>query len=276
MADALRAKGWRAAVYADDNAVVDRAVAQRAGLGWYGKNANLLLPKAGSWFVLGCVATDAPIESDATPVRDGCGACTRCFAGCPTDAIPEAGVIDASRCLAWLLQKPGVFPRRFRRALGSRIYGCDDCQEVCPVNERFATARRDDEVAGGAFVSVLELLALDDEALRRRNGQWYLFERDPRWLRRNALIVLGNLLADDAGEGVASADRVAAEARLAAAVADPDPIVRAHAIWAARRAGFDHLVPDQDLDPVVAAELVEGDGVESVDVIPTRRQWERR
>ena len=99
----LRASGWVARVLVDDNALVDREAAVRAGLGWYGKNANVLLPGHGSWFVLGSVVTTAPLDADSAPVADGCGTCRRCIDGCPTAAIVAPGVVDARRCLAWLL-----------------------------------------------------------------------------------------------------------------------------------------------------------------------------
>src|SRR4051812_31200376 len=130
----LQASGWEARVLADDNALVDREAAYRAGLGWYGKNANLLLPGRGSWFVLGAVVTDAPLPANSEPVPDGCGPCRRCLPACPTGALIAPGVLDARRCLAWLLEAPGPFPREFRAALGDRIYGCDECQEGGPPN----------------------------------------------------------------------------------------------------------------------------------------------
>src|SRR5438105_6711215 len=145
MARRLEVDGWRARVLADDNALVDREAARRAGLGWYGKNANVLLPGAGSWFVLGSVVTDAPLPPADHEVPDGCGSCTRCLDGCPTGAIVAPGVVDARRCLAWLVQQPGSFPVELRAALGDRIYGCDDCQEVCPPNHR---AERDGRLLG--------------------------------------------------------------------------------------------------------------------------------
>jgi epoxyqueuosine reductase len=180
------------------------------------------------------------------PVADGCGPCRRCIDGCPTGAIVAPGVVDASRCLAWLLQKPGVFPREHRAALGNRIYGCDDCQEVCPptvrLGERFRTT------APGAVDAVVDVLALlegDDDAVLARNGEWYLAGRDPRWLRRNALIVLGNSgLVDDRVVEVLRSHLVLA-----------DPVLRATAVWATRRLGLDHLLPPGDPDPEVAAEL---------------------
>ena len=119
----LRADGWRTRTLADDNALVDRAAAHRAAIGWFGKNANILLPGEGSWFVLGSVLTDAPLPAAAMPVADGCGACTRCIDGCPTGAIVAPGVVDARRCLAWLLQAEGDFPEAHRVALGDRMRG---------------------------------------------------------------------------------------------------------------------------------------------------------
>jgi epoxyqueuosine reductase len=241
----LRAADHRAVAYADDNALVDREVAHLGGLGWFGKNANLLVPAAGSFFVLGSVVTTAPYEA-AQPVADGCGTCRRCLDGCPTGAIVAPGVVDGRRCLAWLLQRPGVFPIEHRAALGDRLYGCDECQEVCPPTVRLG-ARVTAPVAGGeAWVDVLDLLGASDGELLDRYGRWYVADRQPRWLRRNALIVLGNI-----GDG--RDERVVAALRTALAAADP--IVRAHAVWAARRLGRNDLLPAGDGDPLVEAEL---------------------
>jgi epoxyqueuosine reductase len=247
VADALVAAGWRARVLADDNALVDREAAYRAGLGWYGKNANVLLPGHGSWFVLGSVVTDAPLPS-AEPLDDGCGACVRCFDACPTGAIVAPGVVDARRCLAWLLEAPGVFPVEHRVALGDRIYGCDDCQEVCPPNR--TAARHDPPAAASAadepWVDLLGLLDATDDALLDHFGRWYIPRRQPRFLRRNALIALGNT-----GDG--RDDRVVAA--LGRALSDPDPIVRGHAVWATARLGRADLLPEEDGDTGVRAEL---------------------
>lgn len=188
--------GWRAMVLCDDNALVDRAAAHRAGLGWYGKSANLLLPGAGSWFVLGSVVTDAPLVGhDPPPVADACGACTRCIDACPTGAIVASGVVDARRCLAWTVQAPGAIPVEQRVALGGRLYGCDDCQEVCPPN-RSADRRVPPVTADpvdAAWVDLVDLLAADDAELLQRHGRWYVPHRDPAYLRRNALVALGNV-----------------------------------------------------------------------------------
>jgi epoxyqueuosine reductase len=250
----LEAAGWRCRVVADDNALVDREAAHRAGIGWYGKNANLLLPGRGSWFVLGSVVTDAPLATRGRPLADGCGGCTRCIDGCPTGAIVAPGVVDARRCLAWLLQADGPFPRDHRVALGARLYGCDDCQEVCPPNHR---ADRTDPVALRAgpgaqpVVDLLDLLAASDDDLMARFGRWYVPRREARYLRRNALVVLGNV-ADPGDPAVAAA--------LCRALADDDPLVRAHAVWAVRRLGRSDLLSKvadvaDDPDPLVRAEL---------------------
>jgi epoxyqueuosine reductase len=247
----LAAAGWRARVVADDNGLVDREAAYRAGLGWYGKNANVLLPGRGSWFVLGAVVTDAPLPPSAAPVPDGCGACTRCIDGCPTGAIVAPGVVDARRCLAWLVEAPGWFPAELRPALGDRIYGCDDCQEVCPPNR--AADRHQPPPAPSAadepFVALLEVLGSPDEELLDRFGRWYIPRRQGRYIRRNALVALGNT-ADGGDPRVVGA--------LAAALADPDPLIRGHAAWAAGRLGLAGLAAASlagEQDPDVLAEL---------------------
>jgi epoxyqueuosine reductase len=254
MAGRLRAAGWRAVVFADDNSMVDREAAYRAGIGWFGKSSNLLLPGRGSWFVLGSVVTDAPLVNDEAPVADGCGACRRCLDGCPTGAIVAPGVVDARRCLAWLVQQPGTFPVEFRTALGDRIYGCDDCQEVCPPNRHHAgstDAPEGPHDAGGAdvgWVDLLDLLASDDAALLARHGRWYLANRETRWLRRNALIALGNVGQSDDAEVVAAVERY---------LGHPDPMLRAHAVWAAGRLGRGDLLEllAHDPEPEVQTEV---------------------
>ncbi len=253
----LRAEGWRAVVVVDQNHLVDRAVAHRAGLGWYGHSSLLLLPGVGSWSVLGSVVTDAPLlTEDPEPVADGCGPCTRCLTGCPTGAIVGPGVVDARRCLAWLVQAPGPLRRDLREAMGDRIYGCDDCQEVCPPNRvrlrrRDAPTERDPRPptagADGAWVDLLDLLAADDATLLDRHGRWYIAGRDPRWLRRNALVALGNT-ADPGAPRVAAA--------LTRVLGGDDDLLAAHAAWAAGRLGrHDLLAAVVDAGPETRAEL---------------------
>ncbi|MGH9106006.1 MAG: tRNA epoxyqueuosine(34) reductase QueG [Acidimicrobiales bacterium] len=234
LAEHLVQAGWSARVVADDNALVDRAAAERAGLGWFGKNSNILLPGQGSWFILGSVVTDAPLPPDQ-PVGDGCGPCRRCIGSCPTGALVSPGVLDARRCLAWLLQAPGVFPFEYRDALGDRIYGCDDCQEVCPANRaaaRLAAPRAASAASPasteGTAVDLLDMLAAPDEVLLASYGRWYIARRDPRYLRRNALVVLGN---------VADGRAPAVQATLYRYLTGPDEMLQAHAVWAACKLG---------------------------------------
>ncbi|HLH29425.1 MAG TPA: 4Fe-4S double cluster binding domain-containing protein, partial [Acidimicrobiales bacterium] len=183
VAERLGEAGWRAAVVCDDNALVDRAAAHRAGLGWFGRNSLILLPGLGSRLLLGSVVTDAPLVAAPGPPAEhgsGCGTCHRCQAACPTGALDEDGVVDARRCLAWLLQAEGPFPADHRAALGDRIYGCDECQRSCPVN-RLADRRRPPARAEPGLrsrVDVVRMLAMDDEELLDEFGRWYVPRRD--------------------------------------------------------------------------------------------------
>ena len=275
----LRVAGHRAVVTADENSLVDRAAAHRAAIGWWGKSANILVPGSGSMVVLGAVVTDAELcASDPQPRADGCGSCQQCLDGCPTGAIVAPGTVDARRCLAWLLQDTGVFAPEYRVALADRIYGCDDCADVCPPNQTRVrlgprralgsnrleadpqphtgarvslavsalAARTPGQPHTGARVSLLEILNASDEELMSAYGRWYIPRREPRYLRRNALVALANV-ADRRDERV----REAVERSLA----DRDPLVRAHAVWCARRLGLGlEALKDRD-DPLVRAEL---------------------
>ena len=251
----LREAGGRAAVVCDQNGLVDRAAAHRAGIGWWGRNSNLLVPGVGSWFVLGSIVTDIELPIDAEPEPDGCRSCTRCVEACPTGAIVGDGIIDARRCLAWLVQDTGVFPRAHRVALGDRLYGCDDCQDVCPPGRRSVAdeesstpVRLGRHASNDAWVPVLELLAATDEELLERYGRWYIPRRQARYLRRNALIVLGNV-----GDARASEHRAAIDRHLG----HDDALLRAHAVWAAARLGLTDRVEAaaDDPDPMVRAEV---------------------
>jgi epoxyqueuosine reductase len=213
--------------YADDNSIVDRAVAHRAGLGWYGKNANLLLPGTGSWYVLGSIVTTATYEPATEPVADGCGTCRRCLDECPTGAIVAPGVIDARRCLSWVLQKPGTIAHEYRTAIADRIYGCDDCQDACPISVRLGPRQTVAlDTRADAWVDAIELLDADDGWIEQRYGHWYIADRDVRWVRRNALVVIGNV--GDPADG--RVRRVVDQYR-----SGIDPILAEHATWAADR-----------------------------------------
>ncbi len=261
--EVLQRNGFEAVAVCDDNRLVDRAAAARAGLGWLGHNTMLLSRELGSWTVLGSVVTTAELPPSDEDPSDGCGTCRRCQTACPTGALDTAGVLDANRCLAWLVQAPGIFPPEYRIALGDRLYGCDDCQNVCPFNDvavpptrgqRVELSLRSDGAARGGSVDVAELLRMTDDDLMAAFGHWYIPRRRSEYLRRNALVVLGNV--GDPGSP-------AVEEILRTSLSSASDVVAAHAVWAARRLGRDELIAEarsaglgnHDPDGLVAAEL---------------------
>ena len=261
IADELIHAGFEARVVADSNALVDRNAAWRAGLGWYGKNTNLLVEGSGSWHVLGAVVTDAQLTPLDVPINDGCGSCTACIDQCPTNALVAPGVLDARRCIAWLVQAGEPIPIEFRSSIGDWLYGCDICQEVCPPNR--VSSRRTPlpaaEPDAQAFVDLVWLLEASDFELLDEVGRWYLAKRDPDVVRRTALVVLGNI----APPADPQAGRL-----LQRYVRHDRPFVRAHAVWAARRLGFDDLaLPSRnDPDPLVRAEWDHAVELRSVEI----------
>jgi epoxyqueuosine reductase len=192
--DALgRRLGGSYRVLVDANQHVDRAGAARSGVGFIGKNTMLITKRHGSWVVLGTLVTDVDIER--TPPLDlDCGSCRLCIDACPTDAIVDAGVLDSRRCLSYWTQAPQAIPVDYREELGDRVYGCDICQDVCPWNRGVERRRRDDLLPAGSTpaVSLVEWLEGDAEELVGELDRLYVPRNDARWLRRNALIALGN------------------------------------------------------------------------------------
>jgi len=220
MSTFLRDAGHRAEVLVDDNRLVDRAAAVRAGVGWWGRSTMVLVPGAGPWVLLGSVVTDAPLAV-SPPMERSCGTCTACLPACPTGAIVAPGVLDARRCLARWAQAPGWIPRDLRGAMGDRLYGCDECLDACPPGGRLL----EQSTTPGGRVDVVELLDSDDAELASRFARFYVPGNEMRHLRRNALIVLGN-----------SGDRSLVPA-VARSAGHPDPLVRGHAAWALGRLG---------------------------------------
>jgi epoxyqueuosine reductase len=197
LSDRLRARGARCAVFVDSNHHVDRDAAVRAGLAFSARNTMAIVPGEGSFVALGAIVTDAELEPAEELVPPGCGSCTLCLDACPTGALIEPGVLDATRCISTTTQSRGAMPAEHAAALGDRVYGCDICQDVCPWNAGPARRRADLPEHPGAWVSLADWLELPDDELLARHEHLYVPERDPRYLRRNALIALGNGPADE-------------------------------------------------------------------------------
>ena len=178
VAGALRAAGHRAEPSIDDSRLVDRAVAHRAGLAWWGRSTMLLAPGLGPWFLIGCVLTDATFPP-TSPMRRDCGTCVACVPACPTGALAEPGVLDARRCLAAILQRPGSIPLELREAVGDRLYGCDDCLDACPPGHRLLGAA----TASSGEVDPRRVQTAAAADLLAEFAHIYLPGRDVRWLR---------------------------------------------------------------------------------------------
>jgi epoxyqueuosine reductase len=211
-------------VLVDENQHVDREGASRAGVGFYGKNTLLITRRHGSWVVLGTVVTTAEIERSA-PLDLDCGSCTRCIDACPTGALDDPGVLDSTKCLSYWSQAPGAVPAEYREEMGSYVYGCDICQDVCPWNRGTEKRRAGAGLPEDAepVVSLVDWLEAADDDLRTRYDRLYFPRNDPRYLRRNALIAAGN----------------SGEVALVPAVEhwreSDDDLLREHAEWALER-----------------------------------------
>ncbi len=211
-------------VLVDSNDHVDREAAARAGVGFYGKNTLLITERFGSWVVLGSLVTAAELEP-GEPLRAGCGSCTRCIEACPTGALDEPGVLDATKCLSYWTQMPEPIPEQYRAALGTQVYGCDICQDVCPWNRGIERRRAGQEADPAAHVDLLAWLGDEPAASADALQRLYVPRNDRRYLRRNALVALGNL--DDPG--------VEGRALLDAYAAGEDELLAEHARWALGR-----------------------------------------
>ncbi|MYC28542.1 MAG: tRNA epoxyqueuosine(34) reductase QueG [Chloroflexi bacterium] len=207
--------------YVDDGPMLDRSAAARAGLGWFGKNSNLLTPELGSWVFLGQIITDLELDPDP-PLRKSCGDCVRCMDACPTGAITTPYVIDNSKCISYLtIENRGPIPVELRPKMLDWVFGCDICQEVCPVN------RKEQPTGEPAFsrqemtaVNLVEILGLSEEAFTERFGGTPVKRARRNGLQRNACVALGNLKS------------IEAVPALGRALRESEPLVRSHAAWA--------------------------------------------
>lgn len=191
----LEAKHASARFFADTGPILDRAAAYRAGVGWYGKSTMILTETEGTWVFLAEVITDLELEY-STPLKKSCGSCTRCIDACPTAAIVAPYQVDARRCISYLtIENRGGIPRELRPLMGTRVFGCDICQDVCPVN-RYPTAGADEDFLPrpgvGPTLPLIPLLDLTEEEFRERFQGTPLMRAKREGLRRNAVVALGN------------------------------------------------------------------------------------
>ncbi len=242
----------RGRAFVDAGPVLDREVGARAGIGWYGKNTNLLAAAIGSFFVLGELFLECELDWDE-PVRDRCGQCRLCLDACPTNAFIGPYVLDARRCISYLtIELKGPIPRELRPLIGDHIFGCDICQDVCPYNTRIRVAGEQGFFPReGLFApELVPLLALSESDFRKRFAGSPILRAKRRGLLRNVCVALGNL---GKAEAVPALARVLRE--------EAEPLVRSHAAWAlgriqdpgARAALAQAQASEQD--PAVAEEI---------------------
>ena len=222
LAQFIATRGEGVKVFVDTAPVMEKPLAEQAGLGWQGKHTNLVSRSHGSWLFLGEIYTTLALEPDA-PARDHCGSCTACQTACPTNAFPAPYKLDARRCISYLtIEHAGPIPEEFRAAIGNRIYGCDDCLAVCPWN-KFAVAGREQKLAAREDLTaplLAELAMLDDAGFRSKFAGSPIKRIGRNRFARNVAIAIGNS---------ANPALVPAAQKLAA---DTDPVVTEAGMWA--------------------------------------------
>ncbi|MBU6410124.1 MAG: tRNA epoxyqueuosine(34) reductase QueG [Verrucomicrobia bacterium] len=237
--NSLGGPGTRSLWYVDTGPLLERDLAQRAGLGFIGKHTNLISRKSGNWIFLAEIITTLRLEPDP-PETNHCGKCARCIAACPTNAITAPFQLDARRCISYLtIELKGAIPVELRAAIGDRVYGCDDCLAVCPWNRfahegRLMTRHRRPEFSQ---LDLLELLALDEAAFKARFAGSPILRAKRRGLLRNVCVALGN---------VGNAEALPA---LEKAARDADPLVAGHALWAIEQIQTRPRGPDLSANP---------------------------
>lgn len=213
----------------DTGELSDRAVAERAGIGWSGKNCAIISPEFGSYIYLGEMITTIPFSPDQQ-IMDQCGTCTKCIDACPTDALVQGGQINAQRCISFLTQTKTFLPEQFREKIGNRVYGCDTCQQVCPHNKGkdlhiHAEMEPDPEVAKPKLKSLLQISNRDfKENFGSVAGSW----RGKKPIQRNAIVALGNFN-----------DKTAVPMLIEVLEKDPRPVIRGTAAWSLGKIGGD-------------------------------------
>jgi epoxyqueuosine reductase len=214
----------------DTGELVDRAVAERAGIGWSGKNCSIITPEFGSYVYLGEMLTTIPFEPDE-PMEDRCGTCNKCIEACPTGALVQGGQLNAQRCIAFLTQTKGFLPEEFRDKIGNRIYGCDSCQTACPENKGkdfhfHEDMEPDPEIAKPLLKPLLQISNRDfKEKFGPLSGSW----RGKKPIQRNAIIALAHFK-----------DETAVDELIQVMNSDSRPVIRGTAAWALGKIGGNH------------------------------------
>jgi epoxyqueuosine reductase len=209
--------------YTDTGPMSDRAVAQRSGLGWFGKNTNLLTP-TGSWVVLGQIITDIDLES-SDQSKKSCGNCTLCIDACPTNAIIGPGILDNNKCISYqTIENKGPIPLNLRKQIGNWIFGCDICQDVCPVNRKSQLGAAYNEFSqpdeNRINPELLEILGMSNEDFKKRFAKSPVLRAKINGMKRNVCVALGNIKDPSTVPG------------LSLALSTEESIVRGHAAWA--------------------------------------------
>ena len=212
--------GCRTKSYVDTGPILEKPLAEKAGLGWIGKHTNLLTEGVGSYYFLSEILVDVALPPSEA-AEDHCGTCTACIDICPTGAIIAPYVLDARKCISYLtIELKGAIPHEYRKALGNRIYGCDDCQIVCPWNS-YAVATEEPAFQEREGVKeLINLMQLDDESFRSRFRKSPVKRIKRRGLLRNVAVALGN------------SGQMEAVPALTQALSDPEPLIRSHVVWA--------------------------------------------
>ena len=252
-------------VCVDTAPIIEREYAQKAGIGWIGKNTNLIHWRSGSWYFLAEVLINIDLESDTAPLRGSCGTCTRCIEACPTDAIIEPNLLDSRLCISYLtIELKESIPKALRPKIGNLIFGCDICQEVCPWNSKAVPT---DEPAfhprdGNLTPKLLSLIGMTQQEFSRRFKGSPIKRTKRRGFLRNVLVAIGNW-----GEP-------RAVPALKDALADDEPLVRSHAAWALGKIGGD--TAKQILQTRLAVETEQEVIVEVQDALLEIEQPSRR
>ncbi|GEC90724.1 tRNA epoxyqueuosine(34) reductase QueG [Brevibacillus brevis] len=246
--------GARIESMVDTGALSDRAVAERAGIGFVGKNCAIITPEFGSWVYLGELVTNLPLPSDQ-PIEEGCGDCNICVDACPTGALIQGGQLDAQRCVAYLTQVKDFIPDEFRGKIGNRLYGCDTCQTVCPKNRRIdndhhAEFQPDPEIAKPLLIPLLQM---SNKEFKEKFGQSSSSWRGKKPIQRNAILALAHFK-----------DRTAVPHLERLLFEDPRPVIRGTAAWALGKIGGEQAqealitAKAKETSPEVVEEIEKG------------------